>query len=216
MVVSVHVPKCGGTSFRLVLDRLCGARVWYNYGTVFSREQACAERVPEGVGIIHGHFLADAFDDLFPCRRLVTWVRHPVERVVSNYYHFLRSPDMRDGCCRALHERKLDLREFAGLEWMRNEATRYLANKPVGDFDFVGVTERFGESIRHFCSTFGFQDVLSLPHVNTNPGRISERYELSRGDYSHILGLNLADLEWYHRAAERLSASAAVQLSRVA
>src|ERR1700678_709074 len=113
MVISVHVPKSAGTSFRRVLDEVCGARIWDNYGTIFSRDQARAELVPPGARIIHGHFIADAFDDLFPRRRLVTWVRHPVERLVSNYHHFLRSPDMRDGCCRLLHEYKVSLRQFA-------------------------------------------------------------------------------------------------------
>src|ERR1019366_10380322 len=112
MVISVHVPKCAGTSFRRILSGICGARIWFNYGMIFTREQARADLVPEGTSFIHGHFLADAFDDLYPRRRLVTWVRHPVEGLVSNYSHFLRSPGMRDDCCRALHKQGLSLRQF--------------------------------------------------------------------------------------------------------
>jgi Sulfotransferase family len=204
MIISVHVPKSAGTSFRLVLGEVCGARIWDNYGTIFSREQARAELVPPGVNFIHGHFLADAFDDLFPKSQLVTWVRHPVERLVSNYHHFLRTPDMRDNCCRELHERGLSLREFADLDWMRNETSRYLANKPVGDFEFVGISERFNESILQFCETFGYRNAARFPHDNVNPDRKSERYELSREDREHILSRNAADLEWYHQAVNRL------------
>ena len=43
MIVSIHVPKCAGTSFRHVLDRMFGARIWYNYGAIFCREQARAD-----------------------------------------------------------------------------------------------------------------------------------------------------------------------------
>lgn len=204
MIISVHVPKTAGTSFRLVLDEVCGARTWYNYGTIFTREQAREELVPPDTTLIHGHFLADAFDELFPERQLVTWVRHPVERLVSNYHHFLRTPDMRDDCCRALHEHKLSLREFSDLEWMRNETSRYLANKPVGDFEFIGISERFDESIRQFCGTFGFREVARLPRANVNPGRSSESYELSQADREHILGRNAADMEWYDLAMRRL------------
>lgn len=207
MVISIHVPKSAGTSFRGVLDEVCGARIWYNYGTIFSRDQARAELVPPGTRFIHGHFLADAFDGLFPEHRLVTWVRHPVERLVSNYHHFLRTPDMRDDCCRELHERKLSLREFADLEWMRNETSRYLANKPVDAFDFIGISERFDESIRQFCEAFGFKDPARRPHENVNPDRKGERYELSPADREHILGRNAADLEWYRKAAERLDSA---------
>jgi hypothetical protein len=204
MVVSIHVPKCAGTSFKSILEDVCGARIWYNYGTIFSRDQARPELVPPGVMFIHGHFLADAFDDLFPDRRLLTWVRHPVERIASNYHHFLRSPDMRDDCCRALHERKLSLRQFADLDWMRNEATRYMANKPVEDFEFVGVAERFKESIQHFCREFGFRDVVKFPRENVNPDRKAECYSLSPEDYAFILERNAADLAWYNRASARL------------
>jgi hypothetical protein len=216
MIVSIHVPKSAGTSFKRALQEICGARIWYNYGTIFSRDQARPELVPPGTTFIHGHFLADAFDGLFPERRLVAWVRHPVERLVSNYHHFLRSPDMRDDCCRALHERKLDLRQFADLEWMRNETSRYLANKPVEDFEFIGIAERFGESMREFSRVFGFRDVLKVPHENANPDRMGVRYELSDADYAHILERNGADMAWYNRAVERLAEARVDDRPRVA
>lgn len=216
MIISVHVPKCAGTSFKRILDRIYGAQVWLNYGAVFSRDEARAGTVPTGVKVIHGHFIADTFDGIIPERRLLTWVRHPVERVVSNYYHFLRSPDMRDGCCRALHQQGLDLRGFADLEWMRNMTTRYLANKQVGDFEFVGITEKFGESIRNFCRQFGFRELVKLPCDNTNPGRSTELYDITPEDRAFILERNLADLAWYNRAVERLAREKAEKTARVA
>ena len=205
MIVSIHVPKCAGTSFRRILTEICGARIWFNYGTIFSREQARPELVPPGTRFIHGHFLADAFDGLFPSRRLLTWVRHPVDRLVSNYHHFLRSPDMRDDCCRALHERGLSLRQFADLEWMRNEASRYLAGKPVRDFEFVGIAERFEESVGRFCRSFGFRNPARIPRENLNPERSGGRYDIDPGDVAYIAERNAADLAWYEEAAERLA-----------
>ena len=216
MVISVHVPKCAGTSFRRILSGICGARIWFNYGMIFTREQARADLVPEGTSFIHGHFLADAFDDLYPRRRLVTWVRHPVERLVSNYSHFLRSPGMRDDCCRALHKQGLSLRQFADLEWMQNETTRYLANKKVEDFEFVGITERFRESVEAFCETFGFRSVTSLPQENVNPQRTARGYDVSRGDYEYILERNAADLAWYENAERRLDGLAGQDSKRFA
>jgi len=207
MLISVHVPKCAGTSFRQVLSALFGAQVWYNYGTIFTQEQARSELVPPGARVIHGHFFADAFDRVIPDHRLITWVRHPVERVVSNYQHFLRSPDMRDECCRALHEQRLDLRGFADLDWMRNLTTRYLANKPVEDFEFIGITEDFEGSIRRFCKTFGYVRPRKLPHENVNRGRTAELYDVSPGDRAFILDRNRADLDWYHRASERIASA---------
>jgi len=216
MLISVHVPKSAGTSFRQVLDALFGAQVWFNYGTIFTREQARPELVPAGAKVIHGHFLADAFDQVMPGRRLLTWVRHPVERVVSNYQHFLRSPDMRDDCCRALHERKLDLRGFADLDWMRNLTTRYLANKPVEAFEFIGIAERFPESVERFCGIFGYRRPRHQPRENVNPGRTAELYDISPADRAFILARNRTDLAWYQRASERMASAGADGLSRIA
>lgn len=206
MLVSVHIPKCAGTSFRHILQALYGDHLWLNYGTAFVRAQARAGLVPAGAQCIHGHFFADTFDDLFPERQLITWLRHPVERVVSNYHHFLRSPDLRDDCCRALLERKLTLREFAELDWMRNLATRYLAGKPLADFEFVGVAEKFLESLHVFGATVGWPAPLPAPRANTNPERVTERYPVASRDYDYILALNAADLVSYQHALARLEA----------
>ncbi len=216
MIVSVHAPKCAGTSFRKILDSIFGRHIWHNYGDVFTREQARTKIVPGKIRAIHGHFIADAFDDLFPRRRLITWVRHPVERLVSNYYHYLRAPDMRDDCCRMVHERRLGLRDFADLDWMRNMSTRYLAGKPIEDFAFVGVAERFGESLEAFSRALGFRRVLAMPRENVNPGRASDRYPLSPADHSCLLERNQLDLDWYEKACRRLDQRERVETSQVA
>ncbi len=216
MIISIHIPKCAGTSFRQILDSAYGDRIWHNYGVIFSREQARPGLVPPGARAIHGHFIADSFDDLFPGRRLITWVRHPVERLVSNYHHFLRSPDMRDDCCRIVHERGLGLREFADLDWMRNMATRYLANKPLRDFEFVGIAERFGDSMDVFCRELGFRSIPRVPQENANPDRLTARYAISEADFAHIAERNSVDMDWYGQAAQRLSLEWQQGASRIA
>jgi hypothetical protein len=215
-LVSVHVPKCAGTSFRQVLERIYGAQLWPNYGAVFVRAQAVAGCVPPGTAAIHGHFLADAFDDVLPGRDLVTWVRHPVERVVSNYYHFLRSPDLRDDCCRELYERRLSLCEFAELDWMRNETTRYLAGKPLAEFAAVGIAERFAESLEVMARTLRWPELPAVPRANVNPARTTDHYALSRREREYLGYLNAADLAWYEEAVVALEDRQAALASRVA
>jgi len=150
--------------------------------------------------------MGDSFDDLYPDRELITWVRDPVERVVSNYYHFHRAPDMRDDTCRLMHEQKLDLRAFADLDWMRNLTSRYLSNKPVSDFKFVGIAEQFAASLKQYSAAFGLPRDLQFPRVNTNPERQSDHYALSPADHAYIAERNAADLVWYRQALERLEA----------
>jgi hypothetical protein len=200
VIISVHIPKCGGTSFRRVLQEIYGEAVWLNYGAIFSQPQASLGLLPRGIRCIHGHFLGDAFDELVPQPRLVTWLRHPVERVVSNYHHFLRNPDMRDACCRELYDGRLSLEAFAELDWMRNEATRYMAGKSAESFEFIGILERFRESLRVFGETFNVSVPVEPPRENVNPARTGETYALSTQTYAHILGLNMRDLVAYDLA----------------
>ena len=205
MVISVHIPKCAGTSFRSVLQRHYGPRLWANYGTIFTREQADRTRVPGATACIHGHFLADAFDDLFPQAQLITWVRHPVERILSHYHFFLRNPGIADGCCQTLHRDRLSLRQFADLDWMRDQMTRYLAAKSFGAFAFVGVTEQYAQSLAQFRAVFGGPVLPAAPRQNVNPGRTTDNYRIASADYGYILERNLADLRWYQEAVLALT-----------
>lgn len=216
MVISVHIPKCAGTSFREILASIYGPQLWLNYGTIFSKESYRSDLIPANSRCIHGHFFADAFDGVVSQPRLITWVRHPVDRVVSNYYHSLRSPDMRDDCCRLLHEKQLSLRDYAELDWMRNLATRYLARKTLDEFAFVGIAERFDESLQVFGQEFSRVIPQTGPYLNTNPERTTSSYLLSPDAFAHIESLNQLDLVWYEAAVARLDAAVGLIPQQVA
>jgi len=205
MLVSVHVPKCGGISFQHVLRGVFGKKLWLNYGAFNERESARYDLIPRGTRCVHGHFRADTFDDLVPQPDLVTWFRHPVDRVVSTYFHFQRHPEPANACYRALMERSLPLEEFAELELMRNEATRYLAGKPLSAFRFVGVMERYVDSLKLFGEAFGCQVPKVPPLENVNPQRMTTHYPISRQTYDRILALNSRDLVLYESALAGLN-----------
>ncbi|HVW20285.1 MAG TPA: hypothetical protein VHC86_03650 [Opitutaceae bacterium] len=212
MLVSVHVPKCGGISFQHVLRGIFGKKLWLNYGAFTGREGARYELIPRGTLCVHGHFKADTFDDLVPQPELVTWFRHPVDRVVSAYYHFLRHDEPGNASWRALTERGLSLEQFAELEGMRNEAAQFLAGKPLSSFRFVGVMERYVDSLRLFGEAFGVRVPAVPPLENVNPRRVTDHYPISRSTYDHILALNSRDLVLYEAALAGLREAAADRL----
>ena len=207
LVISVHIPKCGGTSFQHILLRIYGKkRVWLNYDpAIFSPAQARCDLIPPRARCIHGHFMSTTFDACVPQLELVTWLRHPVQRVVSEYHHFLRHPDTDDPCCRELLGRRLSLEQFAELNLMRNTMTRYMAGKPVEAFKFIGIMERFKESLKAFGAAFGIPVPAEPPYENVNPYRTTENYPISDRTYQRILELNLSDLATYELAMARLN-----------
>ncbi|MBC7368027.1 MAG: sulfotransferase family 2 domain-containing protein [Undibacterium sp.] len=202
VIVSVHIPKCAGTSFRHVLKQIHGVGFWPNYSADFSREG-----VPSGTTCIHGHFMADAYDRFWPERRLITMVRHPVQRLVSNYHHFLRRHDPSNPASIYLHGKGLSLRQFAELDLMQDEITRYTSGRKPADFAFVGISERYQESLLLLRRTFKIEGPMSATHDNVNPERATPNYSLAREDYDHIAKQNSADMAWYSEACRHFDAA---------
>ena len=203
MIISVHIPKCGGISFQHILRGIYGnRRVWLNYGTIFDQAQARgrAHLVPGGIRCVHGHFLGNTFDALVPYGERITWLRQPVDRVISNYYHFLRHPDPANPCCRELWARGLTLQKFAELPLMRNEITRYLAGKALREYKFVGIMERYAESLQVFGSTFQVSVPSCPPRENVNPHWQGEGYRIPDWLQTHLEALNSADVAAYAAA----------------
>jgi Sulfotransferase family len=202
VIISLHIPKCAGTSFRHTLEEAYGAGLWLNYGDDFS-----FDAVPPCTECIHGHIPGDAYNEIFPGHQTITMVRNPVQRVVSNYYHFLHNPDPRHPASIKLHAEQLTLREFAEIACMRNKATRYVAGRNPEDFDFVGITEEFEESVLLFAKLFQINKSLPVFQDNVNPDRSTPIYDISRSDHAHILDLNAADVDWYFRACKLFAQS---------
>lgn len=179
------------------MEEAYGSGLWLNYSDDYS-----FDAVPPRTECIHGHIPGNAYQDIFPQHQAITFVRNPVQRVVSNYYHFLHHPDERHPASLRLHAEHLTLREFAGIESMRNKATRYVAGRRPEDFDFVGITERFEESLLLFTEVFQIKRPLPVFRDNVNPERTTPTYGISRPDYAHLLRLNSLDVEWYFHACQ--------------
>ncbi len=99
---------------------------------------------------------------------------------------------------------------------MRNEATRYLATKSLADFEFVGVAERFAESLHVCARIFEWPVRVLARRDHVNPARLTPTYELSPSDFNYILALNGADLTAYEHATVRLDQALRRELTRVA
>lgn len=213
LLVSVHIPKTAGTSFGGILDALYGDAFSHRVGSRLWAEETRQDPalLAPGTRCVHGHFPADLFDAVADDRKLVTWIRHPVDRIVSNYFHFLRLPDHTNYRCRRIYEKNLSVTQFAEIEGMRDEASCFTAGKRVDDFDFVGITEHFEASLRLFFEMFGIEPRGQIPQANKNRSRRYRAHRISEAERDCILSLNQRDAAWYEEALARFEADASVK-----
>lgn len=212
-LVSVHVPKAGGLTFQRHLTHLFSTRAIWDYNHTdrpyYEPEKPSpyilAQLRTNKTTVIHGHFFMSKYHHI-PLQRAM-WFRDPVQRLLSHYYYWLRSPDMDHPNCARLHERGLSVVKFAELWELRNVFARFLDGVPIKELNWVGLVEDYQESIDLFYTMYAIgRDPGQLKkHENKNPGRSNAKYELDKISMDAIEKLNAKDMELYALAKLRFS-----------
>ena len=159
-----------------------------------------APELLEKYDIIHGHFVADKYAGLFPSARYVAFFRDPYQQAVAHYYFLKRNPQRPHPEEKILHEQKMTLHEY--LEWdaFHNQQSQYLGSMSIDDFEMVGLSNQFPQSLAMFNAIFGVQlGEQRFSNVNTEA---SGPYEISPGVKRAIDTYRAQDIELYRRAVE--------------
>jgi SAM-dependent methyltransferase len=207
---SVHIPKTAGSSFRRFLEDLYGDGLRCLYDPW---DPEAERELDPGSRCLHGHFPADAFDRYLPDAINLIWVRDPVERLVSCYFQFHRHPESAGESAfnRRIFEEGWSLIEFARQPEMRRQVRWYFNAVPLDDFFFIGVTERYAESMRLLCHQLGRPVPDSLPRDNTNPDKQpGNRYALPPARRAELECLLAEEIELYRFINYRLDRQVAI------
>lgn len=171
--------------------------------------------------VVVGHFPFGMHEFISRSCAYVSFLRDPIDRVISLYYHILRYGH------EPLHDRliaeKVGLDDFvsniscreaendqtrrlAGLDVKFNESDSRMLALAKGNirrhFAFVGITERFDESLILLKRQLDWQDVRYIPElVNEHRPR---RESLSSSTLDLIAKYNALDIELYDYANNRL------------
>ncbi len=219
----MHIGKTAGTSFHHLIRSAMPEALTFNGGPEQFDLMTSEELEP--FDLLLGHFSFHHSMKFRPNKYLLTFLRDPVERVLSNY-HFLKSWD---GYVDATNEemirasRELTLNEFLqsplpqvravvenhqtyffGSDWRasRNEEQEELfqrARENLYSLQFVGLTERYAESIKMLFNDLGFSDIPSVTHLNVTPKR-PPADELLPEDRNLIEDINSLDIRLYEEA----------------
>lgn len=154
MIASVHIHKNGGMEFKKFLLKSFGKKLFLEYG----KDNDVLDRFFSGgknlnpiqenylnTKIVHGHFLANRFAE-FEHIELITFLRDPAQRLVSNYYFFKKNFYKNSPICHLIRE-GLTLEEYIDLDSSKNVQSFFLANKSIDDFTFIGILEDYEASL---------------------------------------------------------------------
>ena len=199
----VHIPKTAGTSFRKSAEVFFNEpHVAYDYSPSSSETsvlvQSCVyekcnvldfyqSAVNQSLRFLSGHVNAGKYIHLFEARNTLTFLRDPVQRIVSEYYHFVRHNNY-----------KGDLPSFYRKPQFINRQSKILHGVPVEALGFVGLTERYEQGLDILNQAYG----TNIQSVSMNMGRKDKtaEYELPEDQLNEIRSLNEDDLQLYDHA----------------
>ena len=209
-LISQHIPKTAGTSFRLYLQQQFGENNVMRLDIPILEDVIRVNNeVHEGgelpVSVVyHGHFkceslksLVDNYDDI----PKITWLRNPVDRVISNYFYLeerLRDElSERKKGLNILSKMQRTLMEYAQAEINRNRISKFIGNMSLDDYDFVGVVEDFEDDLRRLERIMGWEE-KQIETVN----RTRSKPPVSEDIREAIKALNSDDMVLYNLAME--------------
>ncbi|MDC3347252.1 sulfotransferase family protein [bacterium] len=178
----VHIPKTGGTSFRKAAEEYYSKdKVIYDYNanaqetsplikSLFYKEKdlfKLGQRLrKDSVKFLSGHVNMSKYASIVGLCNAITFVRDPVQQIISHYRHFKRH-----------YGYKGDFERFANEEKFHKIQSQMLACAPLEAYGFIGITEKYSSSIDLFNSDFEVN--FSVKHENVTIKNTLESSEIT-------------------------------------
>ncbi|MFZ5907488.1 MAG: sulfotransferase family 2 domain-containing protein [Nitrospirota bacterium] len=202
-IIFAHQPKSAGTTLVQMFRKSYGrANVYHDMDrehlmppltqAVWRLWEALRMSNRRRYKIIHGHFPAVKYRRSFPDAFYMTFFRHPVERLASHYFYWLRTPNLAKPHPLAhwLHEKSPDIVAFAQRFHSRDEQLSYVKYFWPDDFDFIGITELYADSLRML------QERLPELCTEVEPQRVNAAKGIGNYDLSSEERAKLEEILW--------------------
>lgn len=214
MIISLHLPKTAGSSFAKSLEEHFGAALLKDYGDFpintpeYQRNKAALqaslqnaeERDFSSIECIHGHFLPLKYLLLSVRQELkfVTWMRDPVQRMLSHYYFWKRTYNRETSArlhCRVVEE-NWSVERFCLSQELRDIYKQFLWGFPLEKFDFIGIIDHYQSDFIYFCKKYLG---VHLEEYKENIGDKSQ-YLIDEKLYNDIKNFHRYDMDLYKKA----------------
>jgi len=171
-LISLHIYKAAGTSFFNTLKVAYGEQMVGRLDIkpeidliLLNFEIFTEKQIMTNYKVIHGHFSPNFLYNRFPEYQdipIITWVRSPVERVISNYYYlserlafFLQEHEQ----IRSIRDKmQKTLDEFIDAEINQNLTYNYLGGLELEAYDFIGIVEDYDADLAYLSKLLNWQN----------------------------------------------------------
>ncbi len=205
-IISIHIPKTAGRSFLSILNAVYGNDQVAHYEAKQFQDKTVEEpkqfitQLKSGIKVIHGHFYYNDIKELHKSNsaKIITWLRDPVERVISNYSFFIKRAREAESNDELIKRKNETLLEYASLEKSRNRMSKFIEGIELENFYFIGIMEFFENDIRTLSEKLKWKPV-DIPKVNVNYDFKSNLPSITDKERKTITDLNKSDIELYNK-----------------
>lgn len=213
-IVSLHIPKTGGTLFKHYLLSFKNDVIFFDYGAgsintklYFKNNNVKCRNYKEYKSsfnklinenhsfIIHGHFNIRKYYHLKEYVDFITWIREPFKRLLSlyNYWSFHKPKKLIPQYI-YFKEKNPSFEDFATNPLFSNQLHRYL-NLTLNEYKFIGILDYIKHSYDILDYKYKLQSTGPHDLSVTNPStkKIVNDYSLN----SKLLKHNLTDYNLY-------------------
>lgn len=215
-LISIHIPKTAGTSFFHTLKKQYGEKKVVRIDhhpkgkptekIRINKIEKSKAYIYQNPKVIHGHFnMAQLQEhiDLAHDVPIITWLRDPAERVISNYFYLSKrleeELDERKKKLDILAKMKRSLLEYAQNERNQNRISKFLNGVALEDFFFIGLVENYNEDVQELGKKLNWTAIEVVEHNRTGKKNKSQVEESVK---EIIRFYNQADYELYNQALE--------------
>ncbi|WNZ57242.1 sulfotransferase family 2 domain-containing protein [Microbulbifer sp. MKSA007] len=199
-IIFVHIPKTAGTSFRKGADTYFGKnKICRDYGRGSALTSPLVEKWTSGgvdswgfyqdfdrrgYKFLTGHFHASKYIDIFGVGRMVTFLRDPVDRIISEYNHKIWKQNY-----------KGSFEDFYRSRENINRQLRLVGQEDWSQFGFIGFVDSYEDSL--FLLNQKFDIKLPVLRQNVAVNEAVHSRKLTSEQISELHELNAKEYEFY-------------------
>ncbi len=209
MIISVHIPRTAGSSFRAYLRANSNINLMEDYGNPimvpsvirngfasYGYVKQLFRPIPKNIDCLHGHFLPFKYKRSKDQQnvKFITWLRDPAQRIRSQYDYCFQSDKRVDKSPfqNKVAKEKWSFEAFFTDSRMQNLYSKFLWRFPINLFDFVGIVEYYEEDFKYFAEHY-FND-FEPKYIY---GNRTSPVEIDESTREKIMRINAPDYKIY-------------------